>query len=80
MGIFLKCEEANHNCDKAQYKEITFWENVKLQIHLIMCNACRKYTANNNKLSKTIKNAKLVGLPKEQKEKMKELIQKEISK
>ena len=52
MNIKLECHEANHICDKNQYKEATFWEKVRLNIHLIYCRACRKYTRNNKKLSK----------------------------
>lgn len=50
--IFIPCEEANHVCDKSQYKEATLWEKIKLNIHLIYCNACRKYTKKNTKLTK----------------------------
>lgn len=52
--IFIPCEEANHVCDKTQYKEATLWEKIKLNIHLIYCNACRKYTKKNTKLTKLI--------------------------
>lgn len=53
--IFIPCDEANHVCDKNQYKEATLWEMIKLNIHLIYCGVCRKYTANNGKLTKAIK-------------------------
>ncbi|MCB0382827.1 MAG: glycine dehydrogenase [Psychroserpens sp.] len=52
--IIMRCDEANHVCDKAQYKECTFWEKIKLNIHLIFCRACRKYTEKNSKLTKLI--------------------------
>lgn len=55
----LICQEANHICDKNQYKEASFWEKVKLTIHLIYCRACRKYTGRNVKLTKLVKNPKV---------------------
>ena len=56
----MKCEEAGHVCDKSQYKEASFWEKVKLNIHLIYCRACREYTKNNIKLSKAFKKSDLI--------------------
>lgn len=55
----MPCDEANHTCDKTQYNDATLWEKIKLNIHLIYCRACRKYTANNSKLTKTIKKAEV---------------------
>jgi len=53
--IFLSCEEANHTCDKTQYNEGSLLEKIKLNIHLVFCSACRKYSKNNSKLSKLFK-------------------------
>jgi len=53
--FMIPCKEANHVCDKTQYKEATVWEKIILNIHLIYCRACRGYTKNNAKLTKTIK-------------------------
>ena len=50
--IFTSCEKATHTCDKTQYKEASLWEKLKLNIHLIYCKACRKYSSNNVKLTK----------------------------
>jgi hypothetical protein len=80
MKVFIKCEEANHTCDKTQYKEASFWEKIKLNIHLIYCAACRKYTARNTKLTKVVSKSKPKTLSTEQKEKMEEALQREISK
>ena len=69
MKVFLKCEEANHTCDKTQYKEASLWEKIKLNIHLIYCSACRKYTARNTKLTQllTSRNLKLLEQSKKKK-------------
>lgn len=80
MKLFIKCDEANHVCDKTQYNDASFWEKIKLNIHLIYCAACRKYTARNTKLTKVVSEAKPKFIPKDQKENMKKVLQKEISK
>ncbi len=79
MRLFIKCEEANHTCDKSQYKEATLWEKVKLNLHLIICAACRKYSARNAKLSKIIKESKTQSLSKNQKDLLKEQLRQKMS-
>ena len=78
--VKLSCQEANHVCDKNQYKEATFWEKVKLNIHLIYCRACRKYTARNMKLTKTIKADKIEVMDKTAKDQLKTAFEKELAK
>ncbi len=76
----MKCEEAGHVCDKSQYKEASFWEKVKLNIHLIYCRACREYTKNNIKLSKAFKKSDFKTMPLKDKEVIKDKLYKEMSK
>lgn len=71
MKIMVPCDEAHHVCDKTQYKESTFWEKLKLYVHLVYCRACRKYVNNNKKLSSAIHKAKVKCLDKTCKEAMK---------
>lgn len=71
MKITDSCDEANHVCDKAQYKEASLWEKLKLYMHLIYCKTCRKYSKNNKNLSNTIHKAKVACLDKKCKEAMK---------
>ncbi|MCF7569045.1 hypothetical protein L3X37_11815 [Sabulilitoribacter arenilitoris] len=78
MKIVMPCDEANHVCNKTQYKEATLWEKIKLNIHLIYCRACRKYTKNNTKLTKKIKESKVECLDKKCKKHMKKNLQKAI--
>ncbi len=79
--IIIPCDEANHVCDKTQYKEATLWEKVKLNIHLIYCSACRKYTKNNTKLTKLIKgNGKVEPIATNAKEQLKSTFEKELAK
>lgn len=77
MKITMQCQEANHVCDKNQYKEATFWEKVRLNIHLIYCRACRKYTSRNIKLTKAIKNPMVQTADKAD---LKQRLQQELSK
>jgi len=77
-NIKLECHEANHLCDKNQYKETSFLERVRLIIHLIYCKACREYTKRNVKLTKLINNPKVNTLEESQKECLKETFEKEL--
>ena len=79
MKIILPCDEAGHVCDKTQYKEATLWEKIKLNIHLIYCRACRKYTKNNAKLTKTINTSQVECMDRVAKETLKENFQKVLS-
>ena len=80
MGkLKLECHEANHICDKSQYKEASFWEKVRLNIHLIYCRACQKYTARNNKLTNAVKNPKVNTVSKEEKAELQELLNKQLA-
>lgn len=74
----LKCHESNHLCDKNQYKDTTFWEKVKLTIHLIYCRACRQYTKRNVQLTKLIKNPKVRTLEESQRNAIKKTFNKEL--
>lgn len=78
IKIKLPCNEANHVCDKSQYKNASFWEKIKLNLHLIYCRACRKYSKNNSNLTNTIKKANVKCLDKKCKEKMKRELDKAI--
>ena len=76
----MKCEDAKHTCDKKQYQEATLWEKVKLTFHIIYCRACRKYSANNNKLTQILKKSDIKALEKDEKTDLKKLLQEEMSK
>ncbi len=80
MSIFIKCEEANIVCDKNQYKEASFWEAVKLNIHLMYCRICRKYSIRNNRLTKLFRKSNLRTMPMDDKAAMKERLRQEMTK
>lgn len=75
----MPCDEANQVCDKSQYEEASFWEKIKLNVHLIYCKFCRKYSKNNAKLTTKIKESKVSCLDKQCKESMKENLNKAIN-
>lgn len=77
-NIFISCDEANHSCDKSQYNEASFWEKVKLTIHLLYCQACRKYSSNNAKLTKVIKKSDINCFDIKDKQVMKDCFEKEL--
>jgi predicted anti-sigma-YlaC factor YlaD len=76
--IGISCEEANHVCDKTQYKEASLWEKVILNMHLIYCRACRNYTKNNTKLTKLVIK-KPVALDANSKEDLRAAFEKELA-
>jgi len=76
----MKCQEANHVCDKSQYKEAGLWEKIRLTIHLIYCRACRKYSSQNKKLTQAIANSDLKSISPNDKKAMKNKLQEELSK
>jgi len=75
----MKCKDANHVCDKSQYKESSFWEKIKLNFHLIYCRACRKYSARNGKLTNIMNESKIETIHTSDKNKMKEQLKKEMA-
>ena len=50
--LFISCDEATTICTKNQYKEASFWEKIKLNIHLLSCKICGLYSKQNTKLTK----------------------------
>ncbi|SHJ16754.1 hypothetical protein [Aquimarina spongiae] len=78
--LFVSCEEAKHICDKNQYGEASFMEVIKLNIRLIYCKVTRAYSKRNGKLTKTMKKAEIQTISSSQKEEMKKLLEKELSK
>ena len=78
--LFLKCDDANHVCDKSQYKEASFIEKIKLIFHLLYCKACRKYSKNNGKLTECIQKSNVECLNESAKKEMKVNLKNELVK
>jgi hypothetical protein len=68
----ITCEEAAIICNKAQYKEATFWEIVKLRFHLLICKVCALYARKNEKLTTLCQKANLKGFSEDEKIRMKQ--------
>ena len=78
LKIGIPCSEASLVCDKSQYKESSFWEKVKLNLHLLYCKACRNYVKTNNKLSSIIAQSKVRCMDKKNKESLKKTFYKAL--
>jgi len=78
--IFMNCTEANHTCNKTQYNDASFWAKIKLNVHLLYCRACRKYSSNNAKLTKLMNNSELDFLKSSEKDTMKHNFDEELAK
>lgn len=76
----MKCEDAGQVCDKSQYKEASFWEKLKLNVHLLYCSTCREYTKKNVKLSIVFKKSNLKIMSLHDKKELKKQIHQEIAK
>jgi hypothetical protein len=72
--MMISCEKAVCICNKAQYKEASVWEVLKLRLHIFICRACSKHSQRNNTLTSLCEKAKLVALSDEEKKKMTESI------
>ena len=79
-GLFISCEDANHKCDKSQYDEASLWDKIILNIHLIYCRACRKYSSNNAKLTKLVKKDEVECLESKEREQLESAFKKEMAK
>jgi hypothetical protein len=78
-SLFVNCSEAANCCDKAQYKEASFFEKLKIRIHIALCGPCKKYSTKNTKLTHLIEKSELKTCTEAEKKKWKAKIEKEIS-
>lgn len=86
MGKFIiSCDEATTICDKNQYGEATFVNKLKLMTHFMICKVCKKYTKQNNLMTRlfgSYTEAKKCGEQKcmstEEKEKMEECVKEKM--
>lgn len=73
----ISCKEASGICDKSQYEEASWWEILKLRIHLLYCKVCQGYSKNNSELTSLCDRAGLTMLSDDEKKKMKQDLIKE---
>lgn len=74
------CEKSCYICDKSQYGEASFFSKLKLNIHLLYCKSCKKYSKQNTKLTKLVSESDLKAMCSERKKEMENLIASEIKK
>lgn len=72
--MMITCEEAALICNKAQYREASDAEKVKLRNHLLTCKSCAGYTYRNIKFTTLCKKANLRNLSEEDKNRMKAML------
>nr|MUH38899.1 hypothetical protein [Zobellia laminariae] len=72
----ISCDKAAIICNKAQYREATFTEKLKLRFHLFMCKTCSKATKENTQLTTLCQKADLHSLTEQEKLKMKQILDK----
>lgn len=54
-NIPKSCQDAARFSDKLQYEEASFWEKLRLKVHIAYCNRCRKYNKKNKVMTKLFK-------------------------
>ncbi len=68
----ISCEKAAIICNKAQYKEATFLDKIKLKFHLLICKTCSAFTKKNTEFTTFCEKANLNSLSEQEKMIMKE--------
>lgn len=71
----ISCDKAATICDKAQYKEATFFEKLKLNLHVLLCKTCSNHTKRNSKFTSLCEKANLHSLSEQEKLKIKQKLQ-----
>ena len=52
--FMISCDEATAICDKNQYNEASYWDRLRLNFHLLLCEHCAAYSKQNNAVSKML--------------------------
>ena len=73
----MNCEDAQQICTKNQYKEASWREKLGLLMHLLICKTCGAFSKKNAKLTQLCDQASLQSLSKADKERMKDVIQRQ---
>lgn len=77
-SLMINCKEATLLIEKKQEKQIAFSDRIKLLIHLMICEFCRRFQRQSKLISGTVSHLQTNHtLSNEQKEKFREIIEKE---
>ena len=71
-------QEGTNICNQTKNQEASFWDIVKLRIHLLYCKACKQYSKKNSELTSMCDRAGLTMLSKDDKERMKRDLEKKF--
>ncbi len=74
----MTCDEARIICHKTQYKDASFWEILKLKLHLWVCKACASFSDKNTRLTTLCEKAALHNLSDKDKLRMKKNLAEKI--
>jgi hypothetical protein len=69
--IPASCLKVAEFSDKQQYTEATFWEKLRVRIHILRCKHCYTYHDKNEQLTALIKKHKFKLLSRSEKEDIK---------
>ncbi|WP_338732949.1 hypothetical protein [Mangrovimonas cancribranchiae] len=78
--LFISCDEAKHICDKAQYKEASILEKMKLNVRYLWCRVTRSYVKRNKKLTHSIKGSNINCLNNSEKKHLQKQFKQELKK
>ncbi|NCT10595.1 MAG: hypothetical protein GW772_11045 [Flavobacteriia bacterium] len=53
--FMITCDEATKICNKSQYNETSFFEQMQLSLHLLFCKFCALYTKQNRIMTEIFK-------------------------
>ncbi len=74
----ISCDEAKIICHKTQYNDASFWETLKLRLHLLVCNTCASFSKMNSRLTKLCEEASIRNLSDRDKLRMKKKLDENI--
>jgi hypothetical protein len=71
----ISCDKAVIICNKTQYKEASFWEKIKLKLHMLFCSTCAVFSKKNTQFTALFEKAHLQNLSEDDKTNMKKKVQ-----
>ncbi len=74
----ISCEKATELCTRSQYGEASWWQTLKLKLHLFYCKTCSKFSAKNSKFTSLCEHANMQVISENEKEAMKERLKKQL--
>jgi hypothetical protein len=75
VQAMISCDKAVLICNKSQYKEATFYEKIKLKLHLLFCHSCKVFSRKNKLLTALFDGVKLSQLSDQDKKVLREKIE-----